>query len=89
MAFYSDYDFRAVFKLLHCCSINLNCCIDTCEYVILTIKSNGQLWKIWKEAALIELFSFFIDILVFELGKLCPGMGILFSCLDPGAGVLH
>ena len=26
----------------------------------------------------IELWSYFIDILAFELGKLCPGVGILF-----------
>ena len=25
-----------------CCSINLNCCIKTCEYFILTIKENCQ-----------------------------------------------
>ena len=40
--------------------------------------SNGQSWKIWKETALIELWSYFIDILPFELGKLCPGVGTLF-----------
>ena len=51
--------------------------------------SNGQSWKIWKETALIELWSYFIDILAFELGKLCPGVGILFRFFDPGAGVLH
>ena len=31
-----------------------------------------------KLVAFIELCSFFIDILAFELGKLCPGVGILF-----------
>ena len=36
-----------------------------------------------------ELWSYFIDILAFEQGKLCPGVGILFRFLDPGAGVLH
>ena len=40
--------------------------------------SNGQLWKIWKETALIELCSFSIDILALEIGKLCPGVGSLF-----------
>ena len=51
--------------------------------------SNGQLWKIWKETALIELCSFFIDILAFELVKLCPEVGILLHFFDPGARVLH
>ena len=37
----------------------------------------------------IELWSYFIDILAFERGKLCPGVGILFRFSDPGAGVLH
>ena len=32
---------------------------------------------------------FHIDILTFELGKLCPGVGILFPFFYPGAGVLH
>ena len=31
-----------------------------------------------RKYALIELWSYFIDILAFELGKLCPGVGILF-----------
>ena len=48
--------------------------------------------EISKEAALTELCSFFIDILAFELGKLCleggRGGGILFSFLNP-AGGLH
>ena len=51
--------------------------------------SNGQLWKIWKETALLELCSFFIDILAFELGKLCSEVGILFRFFDTGAEVLH
>ena len=61
--------------------------------------SNGQLWKFWKETAyrtikfgeelLIGLWSYFIDILAFELGKLCHGEGILFRFFYPGAGVLH
>ena len=50
--------------------------------------SNGQLWKIWKETAFIKLCSFFIDLLEFELGKLCPGVGIFASFFDPGAGIL-
>ena len=37
----------------------------------------------------IELWSYFIDILTFELGKLFPGVGILFRFSAPGAGVLH
>ena len=48
--------------------------------------SNGQLWKIWKETALIELWSYFIDILAFEPGKLCPGIEILFSFSTRGRG---
>ena len=36
------YDFRTVIKLLHYCSINLNCCINTWEYLILTMKENCQ-----------------------------------------------
>ena len=47
-------------------------------------------WKIWKETAFIELCSFFIDLLAFEQGKLCPGVGIFVSFFfDPGAGVLR
>ena len=46
--------------------------------------SNGHLRKIWKETAFIELCSFFIDLLAFELGKLCPGWGFLFRFFDPG-----
>ena len=45
-----------------------------------------------RKYAPIELWSYFIDILAFELGKLCPGGGgILFRFVfsDPGAGVLH
>ena len=42
-----------------------------------------------RKYAHIELWSYFIDILAFELGKLCPGVGILFDFSDPGAGVLH
>ena len=36
-------------------------------------------WKIWKETAFIELCSFSIDLLAFEQGKLCPGVGIFVS----------
>ena len=43
-----------------------------------------------RKYAPIELWSYFIDILAFERGKLCPGVGILFRFFsDPGAGVLH
>ena len=31
----------------------------------------------------IELWSYFIDILAFELGKLCQGVGILFRFFRP------
>ena len=51
--------------------------------------SNGQSWKIWKETALTELWSYFINILAFERGKLCPGWGFCFIFFDPGVGVLH
>ena len=37
-----------------------------------------------RKYALIELWSYFIDILAFELGKLCPGVGILFRFFRPG-----
>ena len=40
--------------------------------------------QIWKETVLIEFYSFFIDILAFEPGKLCPGVGILLHFFDPG-----
>ena len=42
-----------------------------------------------RKYAPIELWSYFIDILAFELGKLCPGVGFCFVFFDPGAGVLH
>ena len=42
--------------------------------------SSGQLWKIWKETAFIEL----CDILALELGKLCPGVGIFVLFFRPG-----
>ena len=42
-----------------------------------------------RKHAPIEIWSCLIDILAFELGKLCPGVGILFRFSDPGAGVLH
>ena len=51
--------------------------------------SDGQLWEIWKETAFIELCSFFIDLLAFKLGKLCPGVRIFVSFFRPGARVLH
>ena len=44
----------------------------------------GKLWKIWKETAFIELRSFFIDLLAFEVGKLCTGVGIFDSFFRPG-----
>ena len=46
--------------------------------------SNGQLWTIWKGTAFIELYSFFIDLLAFEQGKLCPGVGTFVSFFRPG-----
>ena len=50
------------------------------------MENYGKLWKIWKETAFIKLCSFFIDLLAFELGKLCPGMGIFASFSRPGGG---
>ena len=44
----------------------------------------GKLWKIWKETAFIKLCSFFIDLLAFKLGKLCPRVGIFALFLQPG-----
>ena len=43
----------------------------------------------FEKYAPIELWSYFIDILAVEIGKLCPGVGILFHFSDPGAGVFH
>ena len=37
-----------------------------------------------KACELIELSSFFIDVLSFKPGKLCPGVWILFPFFDPG-----
>ena len=34
--------------------------------------------KFWKQTAFIECY-FFIDILAFELGNLCPGVGTFVS----------
>ena len=71
-------------------SINRKCCIKTCEYFILTIKENCQMdnyGKFWK-----KICSYRIMVLFhwwFELGKLCPGVGILFRFSDPGTRVLH
>ena len=67
-------------------SINLDCCIKTCEYFILTKKENCQMdnyGKFGKKLLFIELGSFFIDVLAFELGKLCPGLGIFVSFFWP------
>ena len=86
LAFRIDYNFRTVLKLLHYCSINVNCCIRTCEHFILTTKENCQTDNYGKfgKKLLVELCSFFIDILAFELGKLCQRMGILFRFFRPG-----
>ena len=43
-----------------------------------------KLWKIWKETAFVEICSFFIDLLTFELGNLCLGVGIFVSFFRPG-----
>ena len=40
--------------------------------------------EIWKETAFIELCSFFIDLLAFELGKFCPGVVTFVSFFQPG-----
>ena len=40
----------------------------------------------WKETAFIEC-CFFIDLLAFKQGKLCPGVGFV-SFFDPGKAVL-
>ena len=88
LAFRSDYDFRTVFKLSHYCSINLDCCINTWEYLILTIKENCQTnnyGKFGKKLLLWNYVPFLIDILAFELGKLFPRVGILFRFYYTGA----
>ena len=41
-------------------------------------------WKIWKETASIELCFFFIDLLAFEQGTLCPGVGTFILFFRPG-----
>ena len=38
----------------------------------------------WKKNCFMELSFFFIDLLAFELGKLCPGVGIFVSFFRPG-----
>ena len=85
-----NFELSSNFKQL---CINLEGCVKTCKYFILTIKENCQIENYGKFGkklvAFIELCSFFFDILAFELGKLCPGVGILFCFFDPGAGVLH
>ena len=63
--------------------------------------SNGQLWRIWriwKQTTLIELCSFLIDILAFELGKYARGGDFVSFFLSggpsfalkavPGVGIL-
>ena len=37
-----------------------------------------------KKTTFIELCFFFLDLLAFELGKLCPGVGICFVFLTRG-----
>ena len=46
--------------------------------------SNRQLWKIWKETALTELWSYFIDIFTFEPSKIMPLGGDFISFFPPG-----
>ena len=43
-----------------------------------------KLWKAWKETAFIKLYSILIDLLAFELDKLCPRVGIFASFFLPG-----
>ena len=64
-------------------SIYRKCCIKTHKYFILTIKENCQTDSHGKFGIIefIELWSYFI---AFQLGKLCPGVGILFRFLRPG-----
>ena len=40
--------------------------------------------KFGKKLLFIELCSFFIDLLAFELGKLCPGVEIFVLFFQPG-----
>ena len=40
--------------------------------------------KFGKKLLFIKLCSFFIDLLAFELGNLCPGVGIFASFFQPG-----
>ena len=48
------------------------------------MENYGKLCKIWKETAFIKLCSFFIDLLAFELGKLCPRVRIFALLFRPG-----
>ena len=85
LAFRSDYVW-----LSNCLqtsnSIALKCCIKTCEYFILTIKENN--WNLERNYSygITFLFHWYLGI---PVGKLCPGVGILFRFFDPGAGILH
>ena len=79
MTFHIDYDFRTVFRLQTVLILSLYKDLQILYSHEKRKLSNGQLWKIWKETAFIELCSFFIDLLAFELGKLCPGVGIFVS----------
>ena len=81
----TDYNFRTVFKVqtvlvLTVVQIRANTLFPRKKKIVRLWK----LWKIWKENAFIELCSFSIDLLAFELGKLCPGVGISVSFVRPG-----
>ena len=76
----SDYCIIAVL-------INLNGCINTWEYLILSIQENCQMdnyGKFGKNCSYRTMFLF-IDIVAFELGKVWPGVGTLFYRFGPGA----
>ena len=67
--------------------LRLKCCIKTCKYFILMRKENCQMdncGKFGKKTAFIELCFFLFDLLAFELGKLCPGVGTFVSFFRPG-----
>ena len=86
MTFHIDYDFRTAFKLQ---TVSISSVVLYKDLKILYSHekrklSNGQLWKIWKKTTFIELCFFFLDLLAFELGKFCPGVGTFVLFLRPG-----
>ena len=84
MAFHIFYDFRTVFKLQ---TVLILTVVQTLANTLFSKKENcqmGNYGKFGKKLPFIELYSFFVDLLAFELGKLCPGVGTFVSFFCPG-----